>query len=440
MIRAVLRVGRGKVLLGIAVIVTLIAAADWRIGNRASLGVLYLLPMILGGIVLPIPTIVGLALACAALRSIFDIPSPQIEILLRFIFATFAYSCAGLLVKWLIRNRELEEHLRILVESSPAAILTVGSDGRIIAANKATSNLFVPPDGEAIEGRSIGDYLPVLADALQFDPGPGGLSTSAQCQGRRDNGEIFLANTWFSSYEAPEGRRLAAIVADASEEMRDREEQSLRQLMSANRIAAAGVSHEIRNLCGAIAVISVNLKEKKGLEHDEDLHALTSLVRGLEKVAAVELQSRSDSIEDVELRAVLDDLRIVIEPDWREIGGEVHWKGLSELPRVLADRHGLLQAFLNLAHNSLRAVQESPVKKLWIIVSKDDQKTYVRFVDSGTGIAAPERLFAPFQPGADGTGLGLYVSRALVRSCGGDIRFEPRDEGSCFCVELQIVP
>ena len=50
----------------------------------------------------------------------------------------------------------------------------------------------------------------------------------------------------------------------------------------------------------------------------------------------------------------------------------------------------------------------------------------MRFEDSGPGIAAPERLFQPFQQGAEGTGLGLYISRAVLRSYGGDLRFEPQ--------------
>ena len=39
--------------------------------------------------------------------------------------------------------------------------------------------------------------------------------------------------------------------------------------------------------------------------------------------------------------------------------------------------------------------------------------------------------------GAAGSGIGLYVSRFLVRSYGGELRFEPLPEGSCFVIELE---
>ena len=60
----------------------------------------------------------------------------------------------------------------------------------------------------------------------------------------------------------------------------------------------------------------------------------------------------------------------------------------------------------------------------------------VRFVDSGPGVADPDNLFQPFHSGAHSAGLGLYVSRAILRSHGGGLRYEPCEEGCCFTVEL----
>ena len=101
--------------------------------------------------------------------------------------------------------------------------------------------------------------------------------------------------------------------------MRDREEQNLRQLHRYNRIAAAAVSHEVRNLCGAIAAVRA-VEEKHSLAGDEDFQGLVSLVKGLEQ-SRPDLHSRvQDAVEPVPVRSVLDNLRIVIEPDWRESG------------------------------------------------------------------------------------------------------------------------
>jgi signal transduction histidine kinase len=402
--------------------------------------------------------IVTLAILCSALRSTFDLPAPQLETVLRFVFAFLAYAGSGLFVIALMRNRaatiehlatirreqelrhEAEEQLKILVESSPAAIITVDSEGSVLAANNAADRLLVTREGQNLKGKRIGGFLPVLSDALKFEAESPGLRTAAQCQGFRDDGEIFLANLWFSTWKEPGGIRLAAIVVDSSEEMRDREEEALQQSLRANQIAAAAVSHEVRNLCSAISVISANLAESHALEHNEDVQALTSLVKGLQKIASVELQERSgEMLEEVFPQALLDDLRIVIEPQWREIGGTVCWRLARSMPSVFGERHGLLQVFLNLAQNSHRAVQDSSVRQLSISTSVEKDKLILHFEDSGPGVAAPERLFAPFQPGADGAGLGLYVSRAVIRSYGGDLRWEARERGTCFAVELPAV-
>ena len=316
----------------------------------------------------------------------------------------------------------------------------------MLVANDAANNLFAIPEGETLVGRGMLDYLPVLSDALKLENAPEAFRTVAQCQGRRANGDIFLAHTWFSLYSAPEGARLAAIVVDSSEEMRDREEQNLRLLHSSNRITAAAVSHELRTLCGAISLASSHLKykqmkEDRMLEQDEDFQGLGHLVRGLAKLANLELRARAGEpgdLEAVPLRRALDDLRIVIESEWQGIDGVVRWCLPEKLPLVLADPHGLLQAFLNLAQNSHRAVQEGSVRELDIAVSVQEGKALIRFHDSGPGIAFPERLFQPFQHAADGTGLGLYVSRAVVRSYGGELRFESQARGTCFVIELQV--
>ncbi|MDQ1471572.1 MAG: two-component system, LuxR family, sensor kinase FixL [Bryobacterales bacterium] len=462
MLSVLLTASRAWVLVTVFTLIGLIALADHLVGSRASLGLLYVFPIVIAAVKLRPAQIVALAVLCAVLRTLFYIPAPELEVLLRFPFALLVYAGAGLFVIAIIRNRganmdllsgiqreqelrrEVEEQLRILVESSPATIVTLDSHGVVLAANNAAKGLLMLSDGETLRGRNIRGYLPVLSDALQFDPGPAGLRTAAQCQGVRENGEIFLASTWFSSWNGPDGKRLAAIIVDSSEDMRDREEESLRQLLRANQIAAAAISHEVRNLCSAISVISGNLREKHlaagTAEPDADMQALTSLVSGLERIAAVELNARSrESLDEMPLQAVLDDLRIVIEPQWRESGGKVRWRLPLEAPRVLAERHGLLQAFLNLSQNSLRAVQDCAVRELTISVSVRGENSIVTFEDSGLGVSAPERLFAPFQPGAEGTGIGLYVSRAVVRGYGGDLRWEPTGTGSRFAVELQSV-
>jgi K+-sensing histidine kinase KdpD len=45
-------------------------------------------------------------------------------------------------------------------------------------------------------------------------------------------------------------------------------------------------------------------------------------------------------------------------------------------------------------------------------------------------------LFRPFQADADMNGLGLYISRAILQTFHGDLRYAPRSPGSCFVASL----
>jgi C4-dicarboxylate-specific signal transduction histidine kinase len=183
-----------------------------------------------------------------------------------------------------------------------------------------------------------------------------------------------------------------------------------------------------------------SLSRTHSLTQDKDFQALLNMIEGLEAMASLKLQTKSQALlEPVALKEVLDNLRIVIEADWREIGGKVHWCLPADIPRVLAERHGLLQAFLNLVQNSHRAVQMETHRSLNVTVAREPKRVIVRFEDSGPGISAPETLFQPFQAGAAGSGLGLYVSRSILRSYGGDLKFEPQPQGCTFAVELEAV-
>jgi two-component system sensor kinase FixL len=228
------------------------------------------------------------------------------------------------------------------------------------------------------------------------------------------------------------------MLVDSSEDLRDKEESSFHHLLIASRLAVGAVSHEIRNFCGAISVVYENLSRHGELAQSEDLRALGNLVEGLGKIATLELRQSAGSEElvSVDLGSVLDELRIVTDLPLRESGVRVCWDVPEFLPRVWAERHNLLQALLNLTKNSQRAMQDNARKELTVSACVEGERVVVRVRDSGNGIPNPERLFQPFQQGAEATGLGLYLSRALVRSFDGDLRYEPGPPGCCFALDL----
>jgi two-component system sensor kinase FixL len=78
------------------------------------------------------------------------------------------------------------------------------------------------------------------------------------------------------------------------------------------------------------------------------------------------------------------------------------------------------------------------VRRLDISASVGEGSVSIRVTDSGPGVGSAEKLFQPFQRGADSTGLGLYISRAFMRSFDGDLRYDPAMPGCSFVIDLVI--
>ena len=436
------------------ILIVIVALIDWQVDLNIAFAFLYLLPLALAGTVLQRWQIVLAALVCTFLSDFLNpIPFTLALSLPQDILIFAALAGSGLFSYEVTRRslreaearrrvelevtarREAEEQLEFLIESSPAAILTMDSDHRILRANPAAGRLLGVTPAE-LPGESIRRYLPALG---RLEPSQA-FRTEMQCRGERGNGEVFLANVFFSTYKTAMGPRLAALVVDASEDLRDREEANLEQLLAGSRILVGAVSHEIRNVCGAIAIIHENLIRSGILSANKDFEALGSLVETLNKIASLELKqgSRHSQVGVIDLSEALDDLRIVLEPCCHEADIAVHWEIAKDLPPVWADRHRLLQVLLNLTKNSERALEDRPAKRIDISVSAGKSMVAIRVTDSGPGIRSVGKLFQPFQEGAESTGLGLYLSRAFVRSFRGELRHDATVPGCSFVIELAV--
>jgi two-component system sensor kinase FixL len=451
---SLLRGSRAAILARAGIVIFIIALADWKVEREIPLGFLYLFPMLLIGSACNRWQIALVAAVCTFLAEAFDSFAWLLQSgIPRDILIFAAFFCTGLFVNAIVNSRllalqhldriekeidarrEAEEQMKVLIESSPAAILTTNSDGCVLLANDAAHRLFGVPPG-TLAGQSIRDYLPALVNVPALGHTRQGFRTVMQCRGRRQDGEVFLADVWFSTYATSAGPRLAAMVVDTSEELRSREELSLHQLLVGSRILVGAVSHEVRNVCGAIAVVHQNLARSGALAGNKDFEALGTLILALEKIASMELRQTANQAGGVDLQSLLDELRIIMEPSLRESGIAVRWVIEPGLPAVWADRQSLMQVFLNLLKNSERALLKKTSRELTISASAENRRVEVRIRDTGGGVPNPDQLFRPFQPGAETTGLGLYLSRAFMRSFRGDLRYQPELLGSSFIVEL----
>lgn len=432
-------------MLAAGLIILLIAIVDWRVELDVAFGFLYVFPLILVGTVSGRWQIALVATVCTALADLFD-PYPFVaEVSVpKDILVFWSLAGTGLYAHAVTRTRHLareaEEQFEFLVQTNPAAILTMNDSGQILLANAAAHHLFRASAG-GLFGRTIRDYLPTLAQIQARAEHAKTIQSSVECRGQRSTGEGFLAEVFFSTYDTAMGRRIAAVIIDVSEALREREISGLDQLLAGSRILVGAVFHEVRNLCSAIAINYENLVRSEELVGNRNVEALGALVAALRRISASEITEsvRDSDAATVDLDETVADLRLVLDPFCDESGIVVQWQIPGDLPKVWADRHRLLQVLLNLMRNSERALADQEVKRIDVSASSADDRVLIRVTDTGPGLASATHLFEAFQPGAESTGLGLYLSRALLRSFGGDLRHDPAVPGCSFVIELSTV-
>ena len=187
-------------------------------------------------------------------------------------------------------------------------------------------------------------------------------------------------------------------------------------------------------------MVHANLRRVPGIEHNEDFQALGTLVEGLGRLVSTELRGVSQKTPaEVNLREVLEELRIIIEPSFAEEDSLLRWTIPGASAACLRRSPCIAAHIHEPGHQQpARAFRSSEDKRLIIAASVEPDKVVVRFADSGPGVERPDHLFQPFRHPSEGAGLGLYLSRALARSFAGELAFEPQPYGSCFAVEIPL--
>jgi two-component system NtrC family sensor kinase len=228
-------------------------------------------------------------------------------------------------------------------------------------------------------------------------------------------------------------------------------------MVQSERLAAVGqtiatLSHHIKNILQGIRGGSYLVE--MGLENDD-----TGVVRkgwdivrrNQNKISSLVMDMLSFSKErepdpvPSDLGALIDDIVETVGQRAEESGAEIVWQRPADLPRLVFDPEGMSRAVLNVVTNALDAVEGRLEGRVTISAATDADAGLARItvVDNGAGIP-PDRLADIFNlfvstKGARGTGLGLTVSRKILREHGGDIRATSSPgAGSVFVLEFPL--
>lgn len=351
----------------------------------------------------------------------------------------------------------LENQLfQLTVEASPAGMLMVDADGRIVLVNAQALEWFGYRREELL-GRPVESLVPVShRDAharhrAQFQradstrPLVNGRNLSA----RRKDGTELPVDISLHPIDTPAGRLVLANILDASQ--RQRAEQIPNERLAAIGEMVSGLAHECRNaLQRARACLDLLELDLNGQPDQLDLaarirRAIEDLERNYETVsdyaAPLHLERKEVDIAQV-IREAYDDIRAATGP----LHLKLKFMNRQAHSTISIDRFRMKQVFRNLLENSLAACDKSgeiiaQIKDSEINGSKWQQVT---ILDSGSGIPIENRgrVFEPFfTTKQTGTGLGLSICRRIIEAHGGTIalREMPRDCGTAVEINVPLV-
>ena len=252
--------------------------------------------------------------------------------------------------------------------------------------------------------------------------------------------------------------RLAVAVAHQAA-LAVEETRYYQALVQAERLAAVGqtiaaLSHHIKNIMQGVRFGSDMVR--MGLTGD-DRELLQKGWRLVEKnqTKIDELildmlsysKDREPAIEPTDLNALADDVLDVVRGRAAEREVALEWTPGPGVTAVPCDPDGIHRALLNIVSNALDAVDaaESNVKRIQVQSRLSDDAVFAELIVTDTGGGIPlERLDDIFKPfvstkGARGTGLGLPVSRKILREHGGDVLLTSiPGEGSQFTLRIPL--
>jgi signal transduction histidine kinase len=348
-----------------------------------------------------------------------------------------------------------KERDETLLESMNEGMIALDNHGKIVLINSVASSTFgLDPNTKDV---SFLDTVPLLSQQGKVIP-PETLPTSALQTGeivdsvymfRENETHKVLLNVSASPIKI-EGRVAGAILV-----IRDVTKEKEVDRMKTEFISLA--SHQLRTPLSAIKWFSEMLlngdagelkpEQKEFTKNISDsTNRMVDLVNSLLNISRIEsgriiVDPKPTDLKEL-IGGIVNDLKAKTEERQQTLIISVH----SELPKINLDSRLIGQVYLNLLTNAVKYTPKNG--EISVTVSKKGEDVISQVTDNGYGIpkAQQGRIFEKFFRAenvakfeTDGTGLGLYLIKAVVESSGGKIWFESEEgKGTSFWFTLPL--
>ncbi|MGE4501665.1 MAG: PAS domain S-box protein [Thiomicrospira sp.] len=356
---------------------------------------------------------------------------------------------------------------RAIMDSVVDAIVVIDQQGVIIETNKAVENVLGYTQA-GLQGQNINIIVPephhhahdgYLRRYLK-EGTPKVIGFTRQLQARKQDGSLIPIDLAVSEVKHDDSTIFTGIIRDVSE--RQKAEEAVRKARDEALASAqmkseflANMSHEIRTPMNGVIGMTDLLLDTDLTTEQRDLtltvkksaDSLLGIINDILDFSKIEAGKLELHIEPVDLVTLLDSVMDMVAPSAQSKGlALAYFIDMEVAKTVQTDGTRLRQVLMNLLSNAIKFTEKGQV---YVEVRPHpSQRDSVVFaiVDSGLGISeqGQAKLFSAFTQvdGSStrvygGTGLGLTISKQLVKLLGGDIAVQSQlGEGSTFSFNI----
>lgn len=250
------------------------------------------------------------------------------------------------------------------------------------------------------------------------------------------------------------------LTSRVEEEVEKNREKDL-ILINNSRLAALGemignIAHQWRQPLNAIAImiqsvhVSYELEDLPKEKFDEFVKDSMAQVNYLSKT----IDDFRDMIKDdkhdeaFDVGELISKTFTLLEPSLKSSDIDASLDLEKKVVASHANAKALSQAFINILNNAKDVLQHQNKngKLITISLKKNQNKVQITICDNGGGVPQEimGKIFDPYfttKHQANGTGLGLYVSKNILNNeMGGDLYAKNVDDGACFIIEFDLTP